>query len=106
MKSERTARLMAVVLIGISFGLHVHHDHAKWRQLGREAFLASEASRFDRVMLTPHPPIVAIIASCTTALFSFGVFELLAAGLWKVFGMKTLDAGSADTKAGVSSHPL
>jgi hypothetical protein len=52
--SQRAGRLVAAVLLGIVVGLGLHYDYVIKRAGGREAFLRSQGSRFDRFIAKPH----------------------------------------------------
>jgi len=41
------ARLVVASLVGVLASWFVAHDYAKWRALGREAFLSFQSRRFD-----------------------------------------------------------
>ncbi len=93
MKRELVGRFVAAMLIGMSFGFYVHHDYLKWSQRGRDAFLAYQAHRFDRFMLSPHPTIVTVFAFTLVLGLSLGVYELLAAGLVKMLSIDAANRG-------------
>ena len=71
MNAKMLTRLSVAVLLGVSFDLWVSHSYEQWRHLGREAYLASQAQRFDWYMATPNHgtelifyPALAITACC------------------------------------------
>jgi hypothetical protein len=47
MKPLILIRMVAASLVGVLSAVFVAHDYEKWRALGREAFLAEQAHRFD-----------------------------------------------------------
>jgi hypothetical protein len=53
MKRVIVIRLSVASLFGALSAVFVGHDYEKWRALGREAFLAEQAHRFDTHMASP-----------------------------------------------------
>ena len=93
MKRELTGRFIAAVLIGILSGYYLNFDYVRWSQRGREAFLAYESHRFDRFMLSPRPAIVTVFVVSFVAVVFFGLYELLAAVLLKMFDPNASNSG-------------
>lgn len=82
--SRRAGRLAAAVLLGIALGLGLHSDTAAKRAGGREAFLRSQAVRFDRFIDKPHSLVPAFIAGALVGVAAAGVYELMAWGFYRV----------------------
>jgi hypothetical protein len=82
--SRRAGRLAAAVLLGIALGLGMHSDTAARRAGGREAFLQSQAARFDRFIDKPHSLVPAFIAGALVGIAAAGVYELMAWGFYRV----------------------
>jgi hypothetical protein len=82
--SRRAGRLAAAVLLGIALGLGLHADTAAKRAAGREAFLQSQAARFDRFIDRPHSLVPAFIAGALVGVTAAGVYELVA---WCMYRM-------------------
>ena len=55
MKSLYALKLFFAVALGVLSGQALTRDYAKWHALGRPAFLAAQANRFDRYMAHPAP---------------------------------------------------
>lgn len=71
------ARALAILVMGLLFGAYVNHDSKKWRQLGRDAFIAHEMERFDRFIAQPDAAGVAVFGAIILVPFIFGLYELL-----------------------------
>jgi hypothetical protein len=80
-KLHKTARVLAVVLTGVIFGLYKHAQQVRWAGLGRQAFLAEQSRQFDLGMAPPHGTFAMILAGVLLAGIAYGVYELLAAGI-------------------------
>ena len=77
-RTRRTGRLCALVLIGVLLGVGVHSTEARRREGGREAFLAEQARRFDSFVSRPHGLVPMIVTSVLLTGAAAGVYELLA----------------------------
>ena len=80
--------------MGILLGALVHHDHTKGGLMGREAYLAKQAARFDRHFARPDPLAAELFAGVILAGLSLGVYELVAFGLSRI--LKKIDADVSD----------
>jgi hypothetical protein len=80
-KLHKTARVLAVVFAGVLFGLYKHAQQVRWAGLGRQAFLADQSHQFDVGMAPPHGTFAMILAGIVLAGITFGIYELLAAGI-------------------------
>ena len=82
--SRRAGRVAAAVLLGIGLGFGLHSDTAAKRAGGREAFLRSQAARFDRFIDRPHSLVPAFIGGALIGVAAAGVYELTAWGFYRV----------------------
>ena len=82
--SRRAGRLAAAVLLGVGLGLGMHADTDAKRAGGREAFLQSQAARFDRFIGKPHSLVPAFIAGALVGVTAAGVYELVSWCLYRV----------------------
>jgi hypothetical protein len=73
MKSALVFKLLFAIGLGVVYGESIQLDHAKWRSLGRDAFLAFQSHRFDAFMVHPSPGAVYVAIS---VLFGVGLFAL------------------------------
>jgi hypothetical protein len=70
MKSKLVIKFLLALSFGAIFGQLVYLDQEKWHRLGREAFLAYQANRFDQ-----HTAAAAgVIIFC--AIFALGLYSL------------------------------
>jgi hypothetical protein len=74
------ARLYAVVVFGLLFGLVDISVDSYRHAMGKEGFLELKALQFDRMYSTPHPA-GSLVFGLVFAGFFLGVYELIAAGL-------------------------
>jgi hypothetical protein len=85
MKRRGKIRLGVIILFGILFGVYFQHDDARWRRLGRDAFLAHQGSRFDMNIAAPRPLFLHMFGGAVVAVLLFGSYEcvvlLLSVGL-------------------------
>jgi hypothetical protein len=77
LKNKLASKAIASVVMGILFGLYVHHDYAKWGQRGREAFLQNQLQRFDRFMAHPHAIVPTMIGATILIIGGLVIYELL-----------------------------
>jgi hypothetical protein len=92
MKPYTISKIITALLIGILLGGAVHHDHVKRGQLGREAYLAKQAVRFDKFFAEPPSVALEMFVGVILAGFAFGAYELVAFGLSKVLKKTDDDA--------------
>ena len=77
MNRQISSRVLAAILLGAMLGWLVHSDSVKWKQLGREAFLADQSEKFDSTDADPTPLSVMLVVSSVLTLVLFGGYELL-----------------------------
>lgn len=82
--SRRAGRLAAAILLGVALALAMYADSAAKRARGREAFLQSQADRFDRFIDRPHSLVPAFIAGALIGGTAAGLYELMAWGIYRV----------------------
>src|ERR1700687_2807344 len=75
-RSRRTGRLLAAVLLGSAFGVAAHLDYASKRSSGRQVFLERQAQRFDRYISKPHT--FDVIGGILFIGAAVGAYELIA----------------------------
>ena len=83
MKASATGRVFATFFLGLMFGLYIHFDQTRWLARGREAFLAAQSHRFDRIEQY-HSALNMLIAGVILAGIAVGLYEMLAAGFTKI----------------------
>ena len=76
--SRRTARLIAIVCIGMAMGVGAYFSEARKRVAGREAFLAAQAQRFDRYVSKRHELVPEVFTGVVLAGTAVGAYELVA----------------------------
>ena len=81
MKTKLLSRAIVALALGMLLAFGLHHEMQKRARGGREAFIAEQSQRWDRVYA--HPPWLAtgIIVSICGTLLAAGVYELLVAGV-------------------------
>lgn len=89
MKSHTIGRIISAVLLGFLLGALAHHDQIKRGEMGREAFLAKQAARFDRHFARPDPLAAELFVGVIMVGLSLGAYELVAFGLSRI--LKKLD---------------
>ena len=92
MRARTKARLIALPMLSILLSLALYwaiYSYSASRSvMGKEAFLSSQAQRFDRFYAQPQRLFVVVhwvyIGLCITAVL--GLYELLSLGIYKVVG--------------------
>ncbi len=82
MKPAFLIRVFAAASVGVLSAVFVAHDREKWRALGREAFLAEQAHRFD-VRIASQSSRSAIMAAVGGVLV-IAVYEGVVAAITKL----------------------
>jgi tetrahydromethanopterin S-methyltransferase subunit E len=82
--TRNTNRLVAAVTLGVLVGAYIRHDYMKWNRLGREAFIAHQAQRFDMYMATPRPALPTIIGAVLIVIGLVVVYEAIVAVISKI----------------------
>ena len=89
-KRNGTGRVLSAIFLGIMFGLYRHVDQANYLQLGRDAYLAVQSRRFEK-MTEYHSAFTMLIAGVLIAAAVFGLYELIAAGIARVLPPSTAE---------------
>jgi hypothetical protein len=84
MNNNRLSRIVSVGLMGFIAGFFIHAMRAREALMGREAYLAKQATRFDKHAAHPDMLVIPIIAGLIMACFYFGIYELLALAIRKI----------------------
>lgn len=84
MKPHFVGRLVAMVLFGVLLAAGMHREHVQRGRLGREAFLAQQAERFDRHFAKPDPVAVELAVGLPLTAGFLVAYELVAYGVTKV----------------------
>jgi hypothetical protein len=90
MKQSGTGKLLAIVLLGVLFGLFKHFQQTKWLGRGREAFLVDQSGQFDRIVKY-HSAGATLIAGIILVAAAVALYELTAWGLTKVIPPSTIE---------------
>ena len=72
MKQTKTGRVLAILILGILFGIYRHFTQMRWLTRGREAFLADQSRQFDR-FTRYHSGVQMAIAGVIIASILFGL---------------------------------
>ena len=70
------SKIVAVVMLGILFGVAVHSDKEKKIQLGREMFVAEQAKHWDRNYMNSYDVVTSSILGAATGAIVIGIYEL------------------------------
>jgi hypothetical protein len=90
MKQSGTGKLLAIVLLGIVFGVIRHFEQMRWLQRGREAYLADQNIHFDKIVQY-HSTVNTLIAGVILVAIGVALYELTAWGLTKVIPPSTIE---------------
>jgi len=90
MKSSGTGRVLAVLFLGVLWGVYLHFRQMRWLGLGREAFLADQGHRFDK-FASYHSAPAMLAAGIILVAVAAGLYELIAAGITKVVPPSTVE---------------
>lgn len=80
MKSLYAIKLFFAVALGVLSGQAITRDYAKWHALGRDAFLAYQANRFDRSMAHPAPGALHVMTLTLLVVSLVAMYEV--ASFW------------------------
>jgi len=86
------SKIISVAILSIFIGLLAHVYHVKGGQMGRDAFLAKEAARYDRFFAHPDPIIVDVISVLLLTVILFAAYELVAFVTLKVLEQIKINA--------------
>jgi hypothetical protein len=95
MNNNKLSRIISIGIMGIIAGFGMHIINARNTLMGRDAFLAKEAARYDRHLAHPDSIAVTIIVGLIMSCVYFGLYELLAFVLRKILDKSNAnDSGS------------
>jgi hypothetical protein len=72
-------------MLGGVLGFGLHHQTETQRLAGREAFMAEKARRWDKGYAHPPNPLAETVVGVAAAASVAGAYELIAAGLYRIF---------------------
>jgi predicted PurR-regulated permease PerM len=78
MNRKLTSRLIAVVLVGVAFGIFFYQDHQKFHNMGRDAYMARQGQQWDRLYADTSAKGLTIVSGCVIAALAVGIYELIA----------------------------
>jgi hypothetical protein len=78
------SRIISAGIWAVFLGLLLHMDHVRWNQMGKEAFLAKEAARYDRNFADPVSVIIDVIACLFLLCIFLAIYEAIAFVIFKV----------------------
>jgi hypothetical protein len=90
MKRSGTGRVLAVLFLGVFSGVYLHSKEIRWLERGRDAFLAEQGHRFDRIVGF-HSSAGMLVAGILMAAVAAGLYELIAAGITSVLPASTVE---------------
>jgi hypothetical protein len=90
MKRTGTGRVLSVLFLGLMYGGYRHFDQMRWLARGRDAFLAEQGHRFDKI-IEYHTVPTMLIAGVILAAITFGLYEVIAAGITRVLPPSTVE---------------
>ncbi len=93
MRTRFMSHVVAAVLLGIVLGVVTARSRSTDRAKGREAYLAEQARHFDKNVAKPRS-VFTCVAGVGFSGFVFGVYELLALGIYGVIRPRE-NAGAA-----------
>ena len=78
MRPNILVRLLTSALLGALFGGYIAADRSQWFHLGRDAFLAYQARRFDIYMSRPNTGIGSVVVTAILAIGLAVIYEFVA----------------------------
>jgi len=90
MKPYKTGKALAILSLGIAFGLFRHYQQARILGLGRDGYLAEQSHYFDRITQL-HSTVLTIVAGIIICAVGAGLYELIAAGITSALPASTLE---------------
>jgi hypothetical protein len=90
MKRTGTGRVLAILFLGVLRGVYTHFDQMRWLGRGRDAFLADQGHKFDRIAAYHSAPAM-LVAGIILAVVTFGLYELIAAGISSILPPSTVE---------------
>jgi hypothetical protein len=75
---RRIGAVVAVILLGAGLGVGMHVDYVRKSSGGRQAFLESQAHRFDSFISKSHSIVPEVVAGLLLVGVAAGLYELIA----------------------------
>ena len=72
------------------FGLYKHYTQMRWVMRGKDAFLADQATTFDK-FAAYHATTTMLIAGIILVALAVGLYELIAAGITRIVPPSTIE---------------
>lgn len=94
MKSHVIGKFLSIAVLIMLLSLAMHHYQVSNGQLGREAYLAKQAERFDKHYAKPDPLVFDVIGCMFLTLPLFGIYEGIAWVVSRTFKGMDADSGS------------
>jgi hypothetical protein len=98
MKSRIIGKIVSLVLLSMLIAWASHHRESNNGQMGREAYLAKQAERFDRHYAKPDSFFALAIGCLILAVPTFGLYEGMAWMISRAF--KGVDEEAPDNSQG------
>jgi hypothetical protein len=89
-RSSGTGRVLAVLFLGVLRGVYTHFDQMRWLGRGRDAFLADQGHKFDRIASYHSAPAM-LVAGIILVAVAVGLYELIAAGITSILPASTVE---------------
>jgi hypothetical protein len=83
MKTSGTARVIATVFLGVLTGIYIHFNETRMLARGRDAFLAAQEHRFDRIVMY-HSSVTMLIAGVILVAVGVALYESIAWGFTRM----------------------
>lgn len=84
MNARTKARILAAVVFAVLLGLVARQFERNSGAMGKEAYVASQAARFDKFYAKLHPISHHLAVGALIAGVALGAYELLALGIYAV----------------------
>jgi hypothetical protein len=95
MNAKILSRIFVVFVLGVALGFWWQQKAQGYHLEGREAFIAEQGQRWDRYYSHPHHLAIAIVVSLIVVAPLVGAYELLVAGLFRLFRKSSADEGAS-----------
>jgi hypothetical protein len=95
MQLTTKVRLISTVLLGVLGGIVLRLDELRQFGVSREAFLAAQSIRYDRVVGHFHPLATGVVACIVLAGTIVGLYELIVLAVTRILARTEDEHGSA-----------
>ena len=104
--SPRTkARVLALIVLAVAYSFFEHSRTLRHHDMGRTAYLASQAKLFDRFYASPPSRAKSLVVGTFVACASVGVYELLALAIYALLQAKHYGSHTNIDSHGEGLHP-